>query len=155
MLQAENVAEWLARWGIGAYLLSIILNVVISILGVIPSVFLTMANVLVFGGIPGFFVSWIGEMAGAIVSYLLYRKGALKLEEKYLSMKVVVPPYTANAPSQAVSNGFDCQNYSIYAFRPGYSHECNIRSTYPYLSSRYRHRKSSVHTSRVYGWLWI
>lgn len=85
MLQAEEIAEWLASWGIGAYVLSIVLNVVISILGVIPSVFLTMANVLVFGGIPGFFVSWIGEMAGAFVSYMLYRKGILKLEKKYLS----------------------------------------------------------------------
>lgn len=85
MFQAEDIAEWLANWGIGAYVLSILLNVVISILGVIPSVFLTMANVLVFGVIPGFFVSWIGEMVGAFFSFTLYRKGALRLEEKYLS----------------------------------------------------------------------
>lgn len=84
MFQAEDIAEWLASWGVGAYVLSILLNMVNSIIGVIPSFFLTMANVLVFGGIPGFFVSWAGEMAGAIVSYMLYRKGVLKLEEKYL-----------------------------------------------------------------------
>lgn len=85
MFEAGDVAEWLSGWGIGAYFLSVLLNVVISTLGIVPSVFLTIANVLIFGWIPGFFVSWIGEMAGSIISYLLYRKGLLKLKEKYFS----------------------------------------------------------------------
>ena len=43
--------------------------------GVIPSVFLTGANLIVSGFWPGTFISFVGEVLGAIVSFLLYRKG--------------------------------------------------------------------------------
>ncbi|MCL6606223.1 MAG: VTT domain-containing protein [Paenibacillus sp.] len=86
-LQAEYVADWLRTWGIGAYLISIALSVVVSVIGIIPSIFLTTANVMVFGWTPGFFVSWIGEILGAAVSFVLYQKGVLKLEEKLLTPK--------------------------------------------------------------------
>ena len=69
-----------------AFLLSIGINIVISILGVVPSVFLTAANLAVFGFWQGTFLSFIGEAVGAIVSFLLYRKGFRKLSEtKWLS----------------------------------------------------------------------
>ncbi|MED0685339.1 VTT domain-containing protein [Anoxybacillus ayderensis] len=69
-----------------AYLISIAINIVISILGVVPSVFLTAANLAVFGFWQGTFLSFIGEAVGAIVSFLLYRKGFRKLSEtKWLS----------------------------------------------------------------------
>lgn len=68
-----------------AFLLSIAINIVISILGVVPSVFLTAANLAanlaVFGFWQGTFLSFIGEAVGAIVSFLLYRKGFRKLSE--------------------------------------------------------------------------
>ncbi|MCG3083339.1 VTT domain-containing protein [Anoxybacillus sp. LAT_35] len=69
-----------------AYLISIAINIVISILGVVPSVFLTAANLVVFGFWKGTFLSFVGEAVGAIVSFLLYRKGFRKLSEtKWLS----------------------------------------------------------------------
>ncbi|MCL9971467.1 VTT domain-containing protein [Anoxybacillus kestanbolensis] len=64
-----------------AYLISIAINIVISILGVVPSVFLTAANLVVFGFWKGTFLSFVGEAVGAIVSFLLYRKGFRKLSE--------------------------------------------------------------------------
>ncbi|EPZ37161.1 MULTISPECIES: TVP38/TMEM64 family protein [Anoxybacillus] len=64
-----------------AYLISIAINIVISILGVVPSVFLTAANLAVFGFWKGTFVSFVGEAVGAIVSFVLYRKGFRKLSE--------------------------------------------------------------------------
>ncbi|MBB5355275.1 putative membrane protein YdjX (TVP38/TMEM64 family) [Anoxybacillus mongoliensis] len=64
-----------------AYLISIAINIVISILGVVPSVFLTVANLAVFGFWKGTFVSFVGEAVGAIVSFLLYRKGFRQLSE--------------------------------------------------------------------------
>ncbi|KIQ93189.1 TVP38/TMEM64 family inner membrane protein ydjZ [Anoxybacillus thermarum] len=64
-----------------AFLISIAMNVIISILGVVPSVFLTAANLAVFGFWKGTFLSFIGEAVGAIVSFLLYRKGFRKLSE--------------------------------------------------------------------------
>ncbi|AST07086.1 hypothetical protein AF2641_09510 [Anoxybacillus flavithermus] len=64
-----------------AYLISIAINIVISILGVVPSVFLTAANLVVFGFWKGTFLSFVGEAVGAIVSFLLYRKGFRKLSK--------------------------------------------------------------------------
>ena len=61
--------------GATAILISIVINVVISLAGVIPSVFLTGANLLVFGLYVGFLVSWAGEVIGAAISFLFYRWG--------------------------------------------------------------------------------
>ncbi|MFX3637316.1 MAG: TVP38/TMEM64 family protein [Candidatus Pristimantibacillus sp.] len=67
--------EWLEQWGVWAVVVSLLLSVLISIVGVIPSVILSGANVALFGLIPGFFISWAGEVIGAAVSYPLYRRG--------------------------------------------------------------------------------
>jgi uncharacterized membrane protein YdjX (TVP38/TMEM64 family) len=61
-----------------AILLSISLNIIIAILGVVPSVFLTAANVLFFGFWQGALVSFAGESLGAFVSFILYRAGFKK-----------------------------------------------------------------------------
>ena len=58
-----------------AVLLSIFLNVLIAISGVLPSAFLTAANVAIFGFWGGFSVSLIGEIMGSLVAFGLYRKG--------------------------------------------------------------------------------
>lgn len=72
---SDAAAGLLAKAGPAAVLISILLNVLISVLGVVPSVFLTGANIMVFGLWGGFFVSWAGEIVGAVVSFLLYRWG--------------------------------------------------------------------------------
>lgn len=61
-----------------AVLISMLVNIVISIVGVIPSAFLTAINVTVFGFWGGFSVSLIGEIAGSLVAFWLYRKGFRK-----------------------------------------------------------------------------
>ncbi|MCK6256507.1 VTT domain-containing protein [Fictibacillus sp. KIGAM418] len=61
-----------------AFLLSIGINMIISLLGVVPSVFLTAANLTVFGFGEGMAVSFIGEAFGAVISFILYRKGFRK-----------------------------------------------------------------------------
>ncbi|AGL02808.1 hypothetical protein Desgi_3474 [Desulfoscipio gibsoniae DSM 7213] len=71
----KSAAQAIADAGTPAILISIYINSAISIMGVVPSVFLTGANVLVFGLYEGFLVSWAGEVIGAIVSFMLYRWG--------------------------------------------------------------------------------
>ena len=61
-----------------AILLSIGVNILIAVLGVIPSVFLTAANVLFFGFWPGAVISMAGESVGALVAFKLYRWGFKK-----------------------------------------------------------------------------
>jgi len=71
----KSAARAIAGAGTPAILMSIYINAAISIMGVVPSVFLTGANVLVFGLHGGFLVSWAGEVIGATVSFMLYRWG--------------------------------------------------------------------------------
>ena len=73
-----------------ALLLSLSVNIIIAVLGVIPSVFLTAANVLFFGFWPGTLVSFAGESIGAFVAFLLYRFGFKKrVEHKVQSYPLV------------------------------------------------------------------
>ena len=58
-----------------AILISLCASILVAIVGVIPSVFITGANILFFGFWTGTLISFLGEAAGAAVAYLLYRKG--------------------------------------------------------------------------------
>lgn len=58
-----------------AVVISILLQVVIAILGIVPSIFITAANVAVFGVVNGFVLSTVGEVFGAQVTFYLYRYG--------------------------------------------------------------------------------
>ncbi|MEW8955422.1 TVP38/TMEM64 family protein [Clostridium sp.] len=46
----------------------------IAILGVLPSVFITGANLIFFGPYYGFLISLMGEVIGAGISFYIYRK---------------------------------------------------------------------------------
>lgn len=61
-----------------AVLISICISIVISISGVIPSVFLTAINLTLFGFWGGLYVSLVGEIIGSLVAFWLYRKGFRK-----------------------------------------------------------------------------
>ncbi|EGW36593.1 putative membrane protein, partial [Desulfosporosinus sp. OT] len=39
----------------------------IAVAGIIPSIFVTGANVIVFGPVNGSIISWVGEVIGALV----------------------------------------------------------------------------------------
>jgi uncharacterized membrane protein YdjX (TVP38/TMEM64 family) len=66
-------------------ILSILMNIIISIIGFIPSVFLTAINIKVFGLTGGVILSLIGEALGAIVAFWLYRLGFRKFVETKVS----------------------------------------------------------------------
>ena len=57
---------------------SLALSIFIAVLGVVPSFFVTAANILFFGFWPGVVVSFLGEALGAVVAFHLYRKGFKK-----------------------------------------------------------------------------
>ncbi|KFN04010.1 TVP38/TMEM64 family protein [Bacillus clarus] len=59
--------------------LSILINIVISLLGVIPSIFLTAINIQLFGLTDGTIISIVGEALGAIISFYIYRLGLQKV----------------------------------------------------------------------------
>ena len=61
-----------------AVLISLAISVLVAILGLVPSVFVTAANILFFGFWPGTVLSFAGEALGAIIAFFLYRKGFKK-----------------------------------------------------------------------------
>jgi uncharacterized membrane protein YdjX (TVP38/TMEM64 family) len=65
-----------------AIIISIFISIIIAILGLVPSVFITAANILFFGFWNGMFISFLGESIGAGIAFLLYRKGFKKTAEK-------------------------------------------------------------------------
>ena len=63
------------------------ISVIIALLGIVPSVFVTGANIVFFGPINGFLISLLGEVIGGWISFKVYRKGikrfAGNIEGKY------------------------------------------------------------------------
>jgi uncharacterized membrane protein YdjX (TVP38/TMEM64 family) len=81
----ETVLSYFNDFREWAIVISILINVLIAVLGIVPSVFLTAANLLFFGFWAGTAISFLGEMIGAAVSFLLYRKGFKQLSRKKLN----------------------------------------------------------------------
>lgn len=73
---------------------SLFISVLIAVLGVVPSFFVTAANLLFFGFWPGLLVSFLGEALGAVAAFYLYRKGfkkeAAQQLEKYKKVKALI-----------------------------------------------------------------
>lgn len=70
-----------------AVIISLLLNITISIIGIVPSFFLTFANIIFFGFWYGTIVSIAGEVLGAIVSFALYRVGFKRLSHRLQESK--------------------------------------------------------------------
>ncbi|KWU54538.1 hypothetical protein [Priestia megaterium] len=56
-----------------AIISSVLISVVVSILGFIPSTFVTAINLKIFGLWEGTIISFLGEVIGVIISFVLYR----------------------------------------------------------------------------------
>lgn len=67
-----------------AILISLGISIGIAVLGIVPSVFITAANILFFGFINGTLISFLGEAVGAAIAFLLYRKGFKKITTQKL-----------------------------------------------------------------------
>lgn len=62
-----------------AVIISLGASIIIAILGVVPSVFVTTANIIFFGFWRGTLISFAGEVLGAMIAFYLYRSGFRKL----------------------------------------------------------------------------
>ena len=65
-----------AQW---AFVISMLVSITVAILGIVPSFFVTAANILFFGFAEGVMISFLGEAVGAMVAFLLYRNGFKKM----------------------------------------------------------------------------
>lgn len=74
----ETVLEFFQLHPQLALFVSLALSIVVAVIGILPSVFITGANILFFGFWPGIALSFLGEALGAVVAFFLYRKGFKK-----------------------------------------------------------------------------
>jgi uncharacterized membrane protein YdjX (TVP38/TMEM64 family) len=63
-----------------AVVISLGVSIFVAIAGIIPSAFVTAANIVYFGFVWGLLLSILGEAVGAVLSFILYRKGIKKLK---------------------------------------------------------------------------
>jgi uncharacterized membrane protein YdjX (TVP38/TMEM64 family) len=63
--------------------ISIFISILISLAGILPSVFVTGANIVFFGPVQGFIISLLGETIGAYITFIVYRLGFKKKIEKF------------------------------------------------------------------------
>ena len=80
----QQILQWFESSPQLAIIISLGVSVLIAVLGVLPSVFITAANILFFGFWQGTLLSFAGEALGAAIAFLLYRKGFQKLSQKGL-----------------------------------------------------------------------
>ncbi|MEG2892554.1 MAG: VTT domain-containing protein [Clostridium sp.] len=85
MLSVENFLSIFNEYSSYAFFISLGLSIVIAILGVVPSVFVTGANILFFGPFYGFLISLFGEVVGGVITFYLYRYGFRSRAEATLS----------------------------------------------------------------------
>ncbi|KRG13937.1 hypothetical protein ACA30_13515 [Virgibacillus soli] len=69
------VFPWFPEQRVIVLIISIGLNILVAVSGIFPSAPITAYNIIFFGFKTGVLVSILGEAAGAVVSFLLYRKG--------------------------------------------------------------------------------
>ena len=91
-----------------AVVISMIINIVINVVGFLPSIFISTANGVVFGVVGGTVVSWIAETIGVVISFFfmraLFRNKAQKIIEtsKMLSKIDHYTTWQAMAVARAV-----------------------------------------------------
>lgn len=70
---AQDIAAYLRSFGPWTVAVSILINIIINLSGILPTVLISGANAVVFGLGGGIAVSWVGECLGTVVAFLLWR----------------------------------------------------------------------------------
>ena len=84
--ELEGLIAYLQSFGVWAVFVSFFIDVVINIVGFLPSIFISTANGLIFGLFWGTVISWLAETTGVVISFwamrVLFRTMAMHLIEK-------------------------------------------------------------------------
>ena len=76
----DGTIEYLRSFGVWAVVVSMIIDIVINIVGFLPSIFISAANGVLFGIAAGTVVSWLAETIGVVItSFSCGRCFAIKL----------------------------------------------------------------------------
>jgi len=86
-----------------AIVISLVVSILVAILGVLHSVFVTTANIIFFGFWPGTAISFAGEVVGSLVAFYLYRRGFKKVASNKIQKYKRVTPLTEATGNKAFS----------------------------------------------------
>lgn len=75
MLNVDNMTAIFYKYNEIAFIISIVVSVFIALVGILPSVFVTCANIIFFGPFKGFLISLAGETIGGYITFKVYRAG--------------------------------------------------------------------------------
>lgn len=98
----QETVDYIDSFGAWAMVFSFLLDVLINALGFLPSIFVSTANGLLFGIVPGIIVSWLAETVGVIISFILMRTILRSSAEKL----IVKSKYLQKADDFSGRNGF-------------------------------------------------
>lgn len=98
----QETVDYIDSFGAWAMVFSFLLDVLINALGFLPSIFISTANGLLFGIVPGIIVSWLAETVGVIISFILMRTILRSSAEKLIAKS----KYLQKADDFSGRNGF-------------------------------------------------
>lgn len=81
----DAIAEVLRSYGMWAMVVSMVIDILINVLGFLPSIFISTANGVVFGLVPGVIISWLAECIGVIISFWLMRRFLRQYAERLIA----------------------------------------------------------------------
>lgn len=88
-----EIVDFLRSFGVWAMLISFVLDVLVNAVGVLPSIFISTGNGILFGLPLGILISWSAESVGVILSFLFmryfFRESAEKLIARSKSLEKI------------------------------------------------------------------
>lgn len=81
----DDTITYISSYGIWAIVFSFFLDVLVNALGFLPSIFISTANGVIFGIIPGIIISWLAETTGVVLCFLLMRSILRSSAEKIIA----------------------------------------------------------------------
>lgn len=94
MFDLNNIVKLFQEYSMYSIPISILISTIIAILGVVPSIFITGANIIFFGAFEGFIISVLGETIGGYISFKIYRlgfkKGIENIKNKHKLLNAIV-----------------------------------------------------------------
>lgn len=83
MFDTGSIINIFEQYRNAAAVISILISIIISLAGILPSIFVTGANIMFFGPVYGFIISLMGETIGGYITFRLYRLGLKKKAELF------------------------------------------------------------------------
>ncbi|WP_297520980.1 VTT domain-containing protein [uncultured Clostridium sp.] len=89
MFSVDGFVEILNNYAYLAIPISLLVSIIVALLGIVPSFFVTGANIIFFGPVKGFLISLLGEVIGGVITFYLYRLGFKKKAENLSRYKMI------------------------------------------------------------------